>query len=543
MWNHAWGPWWWWTSLSEVVRHGGALPWRTTLLRWPEGGVLWFIDPLLALVGAPLVPLLGAAGAWNLALLASVVFTSWAGAVFARALGEGRPVSVLAQSVASAALAGGALVLAALHNGISEALHLGTVALALAAGEQALVQPTPGRWARAGLGVGLVAWVSPYLGLGAGLALAARVLAGLPAAGRRGRAVLLRGAIMAGLLSMLVALPGLLPLVTQLGATDALVRRPEAMDEALALRNALDPRALLLPRSARLTDEGFAITAYLGLASLGLALLHHRRAWLAGAACCAVLALGPWLSWGGAWVELSGERVPLPWRAVQLLTPSMALTHASRLAAPAAVIVAGLAGLGAERLAGALGRRAWLGFGLPALALADGLLASGVPWPLSTAPAEIPAVYAALPAGQSGGQGVLDLPTDAGATMATSRYLYWQTAHGLPIPYAPDARASTASLLDDPFFRALASLCRRRPDEAAALRLEGIPPELAAAEARPERLRDRGYRWIVLHQDLDPAAAPALEALLRAALGPGEVVGGSIRWDLAARATGQAHGR
>ena len=51
VWNHAWGPWWWLFSLQQ-----GRLPWETGLLQAPVGGVLWFIDPILAALGAPLAP-------------------------------------------------------------------------------------------------------------------------------------------------------------------------------------------------------------------------------------------------------------------------------------------------------------------------------------------------------------------------------------------------------------------------------------------------------------------------------------------------------
>ena len=62
---------------------------------------------------------------------------------------------------------------------------------------------------------------------------------------------------------------------------------------------------------------------------------------------------------------------------------------------------------------------------------------------------------------------VLDLPTDAGETMGSSRYLYYQSAHSQGIPYGPDARAS-ASLLRE---LAISLLCRRRADEHQRLGL------------------------------------------------------------------------
>ena len=528
VWNHAWGPWWWASALAD-----GGLPWRTALLRWPDGGVLWFIDPALALVAAPLVPLLGAAAAWNAALLLSVTLTSAGAARFARALAGEAGLSLASQAVASASAAGGAWVLGALHNGVSESLHLGPLAYALALGEEAVARPERGRWARAGLALGAVCWVSPYFGLAGGLALLVRLGHALASPGRGGRAsrALLAPRGLGGLaLGAAVAAPVLGLFSAQLGSTDALVRRPEGMNEQLALTHAADLLHLLAPPTFALDmREHMVHTAYLGLVALALAWggRRGRGGWIAAAMVCAVMGLGPWLSWRGAWVELGGARVPLPWRAVQALAPWLALTHALRLAAPAVLIVSGLAAQGAARLRLPSPALAWLA---PALVLLDGLALSGGLWPLATAPAQIPAVYAAI--GQATDEGVLDLPTDAGATMATSRYLYWQTGHRHPIPYAPDARASTASLIDEPFFRALAARCARRPDEQASL---GLDPSAPPATG-PERLRDRRYRWIVLHPELDPSSSAELEALLSAWLGPGERIEGALRWDLGAQA-------
>jgi hypothetical protein len=127
VWNHAWGPWWWAASLAD-----GQLPWQTELLRYPEGGVLWFIDPLMAGVATPLVPLLGVAGAYNLALLLDVAFTAWAARRLALAFGCREAPSW----VASVAAVGSAWLACELHNGITEATHLGFVALALAWGHE-----------------------------------------------------------------------------------------------------------------------------------------------------------------------------------------------------------------------------------------------------------------------------------------------------------------------------------------------------------------------------------------------------------------------
>lgn len=525
VWNHAWGPWWWWDSLSR-----GALPWETTLLAYPRGGVLWFIDPVLAAGGAPLVPLFGPAGAYNAMVVLYVAFASWSASRLARSLGVEGP----ARWVASAAFAGSAWVVCEVHNGISEAFDVGFVALALAWTEDAARAPSPRAWAKAGVGIGLAAVASPYLGLGAGVYALVR---GLPA---------IRQAWLGAIVAVLVAAPPALGLRAQLHSDAAIIKHPESMNDQLALHNAVDPRTFLAPlgfRSVDLGAEGFEHSMYMGLLALGLAMLglwrlrradgEGRWAWLRApgpwiglaAGVSLVFALGPYLYWGEGWATLGGSRLRLPWWAIQKLAPGLAVTHPLRLGVPALAAVSGLAAVGAARLAP--GRRALL---LATVVLFDGLVISGAPWPMSTADARTPEalVTIARAAGAAPGESaVLDLPTDAGETMATSRYLWWQTAHGRPIVYGPDARASTSPLIHDSAFRTLAAASTRRADEAHRLQLGG-----AADRAATRSLRDIGIRWVVVHHDIDPEAGARLEAMLTAELGPGMRTGRASLWDL-----------
>ena len=259
IWNHAWGAWWWWESLS-----GGELPWRTQLLHWSDGGVLWFIDPVLAALGAPLVPVLGAAAAVNMVLLAYVAFASWSVWRFAETLGA----SEHARWVASCAYGGSAWMLCELHNGITEATNIGPVALALAWTEEAAQRGGRRAWAKAGVGVGLASLASPYLGLGTGLAALVR---GLPH---------IREAWLGGLVAVTVAAPPALALRSQLHAHDAIIKHPEAMNAQLSMHNAVDPRTFVQPlgfRSVDLSAEGFEHSMYLGWIAMGLTLLALRR--------------------------------------------------------------------------------------------------------------------------------------------------------------------------------------------------------------------------------------------------------------------------
>jgi hypothetical protein len=524
IWNHAWGAWWWWESLS-----GGDLPWRTQLLHWSDGGVLWFIDPVLAGLGAPLVPFFGPVAAVNLVLLAYVAFASWAIGRFAESLGAEEN----ARWVASCAFAGSAWLICELHNGITEAANIGPVALALAWTEDAARSGEKKDWAKAGLGVGLASLASPYLGLGTAIAVLIR---GLPH---------IRQAWLGAIVAGLVAAPPTLALRAQLQAEDAIIKHPGTMNEELSLHNAVDLRTFFEPlgfRSVDLSAEGFEHSMYLGWIALVLALLslwrsrdpaeestpaspNAPRLWMAGAVACLIMSLGPFLFWGGEWLTTdAGARYRLPWWSLQQLAPGLAITHPLRLAVPALAIVSALAALGAsQRLQDARV------LGVAVLVLLEGLAFSGAPWPIATADARAPAVYETIARESDTLEwGVLDLPTDAGPTMATSRYLFWQSSHRLPIPYGPDARASTNVLLDRPSFKALARLSNRRPDENKRLNLDSP----GSGGTNPSQLMADGIRWIVVHRSLDSDAAEQTIEALENDLGKGQEIDGAVLWDL-----------
>ena len=81
VWNHVWGSWWWFDSLSN-----GIAPWQTTLLQYPDGGTLWFIDPVLAVLGLPFAGF-SPALAYNFGIWIYLAFASWTARRFAIALG------------------------------------------------------------------------------------------------------------------------------------------------------------------------------------------------------------------------------------------------------------------------------------------------------------------------------------------------------------------------------------------------------------------------------------------------------------------------
>jgi hypothetical protein len=507
VWNHVWGPWWWKHSLLD-----GSIPWRTTMLKWPEGGVLWFIDPVLAVVGAPLT-LLSPVLAYNLVMLAYAAFASWSARRFARSLGaNGR-----AEWLASIGFVLSGWMIGEMHNGISEAVNIGPAALALAWTEDACRAEGSERkaWLKAGLGVGLCFLASPYLGMGVSIAAGIR---GFPH---------IRNAWAGACSAALVALPPLLALRGQLNHYGAIIKRPEGMNEQLSLHNAVDIRTFFAPlgfQSRDLSGEGFYHSMYLGLAMLILASLSLRRhrLWLAALLVCLTMSLGPYLYWGDGWMVIANARIRLPWWFLQQAIPGLAITHPLRLAIPCLAIVAAVAAVEASKVK-------WYDK-VPFLGLAialDGLLLCGAPWPIQTADATIPNIYTLIQR-DSREVGILDLPTDSGSTMEASRYLYYQTYHQKPIPYAPDVRASTSSLLRYNAFRRLAAMCKRRADEDRALALG----RSFSGSDQVKTLRPAEIGWVVLHHEIDPIATQKLGSLLRLELGNGVTIGNATAWKL-----------
>lgn len=506
VWNHAWGPWWFWTRLSQ-----GVLPVQTELLAAPVGGRLWFPDLLGALAGAPLVPLLGPILAWNLVVLFHLALASLGGRRLAVELGADSRASW----VAAAGLACSPFVLSEVHNGISEAFAVGPSVLTLAL---MLRAARPGLGVREGilsvLGLGLVAGLtaggSAYFSIGTatvGLLL-------LPWTLWRARTAL-PGVLLRLLLALGLALAIALPILRTAWWTlqaDWLVFRPPVREladmEAQLRHNAVDPRTFFWPgdfQSVDLSAEGFLHSSYLGVVVLLLAL--RARLWLPLLAVVGglVLSLGPWLWYEGDWVLRGGDRLMLPYRHLIEFLPASALGHPQRVGLPAIALLLALAARGLS------GLRPAIAGGLGALALVELLLVAPTPWPLARTPVvdRQPAAWIAAQA-SSPQEIVLDLPADLPPTMRTSRHLFYQALHGQPVPYKPDVRAGTASIGGLRSFRWLTGM------------EEGEAPSGGAAE-----LERWWVRWVVVHRDLydDEAEQARVEAALTEWYGPPEVVG------------------
>lgn len=495
VWAHVWGMHWFVTELVQ-----GRFPWEVVGASWPETRVLWYIDPIGALLSAPL-QLIHPALAWNGLLLAEIVALAFCGWGWGRSLG-GRGW------LAGAALATTPMIQAELWNGVSEAVWLAPVALAgwLAAHRS--------RWA--GLAVGVSLAMTPYHGIGAALLVTALTLLGGAPSLEGPRPTWQRRVgdlVLAGAIALLVAAPFMWLLKEGVSSKLSFVNRPflQGWNWPSLYSNAVDPRALVTPGqfwSVPFVESAQGIswrrTPYLGLGLLGLSvvgLVRVPRLWplVLPLGVLVTATLGHFLFFDNGWVETAeGGKYQLPLGLVveQL---GIAMEHPMRFAGSAVVVLAGLA----DRAAGR-----W-GLLLAPLIVFEHLQLAPHAWPISTSPAGLPAVHVGL---EADGKAVIDLPADYGAGMHTDRYLYWETLHGRPVPWNNHV-GSTGTASMNPALRTMALLSKRGPVVPGT---PGVPAADADLPAALDELVDQGLGWVVVHPWMfrsDPVALKHREAL------------------------------
>jgi hypothetical protein len=516
VWNHAWGYWFVAQSLGQ-----GVLPLSTDLIA-PDGGALYFIDMLGALIGAPITALAGAAAGYNLVLLLRVAAAGLAAQCLTEAL-TGRGAHCW---VAGAAYAAMPYLLSELHNGITEVAAVHWLAWTLLAAQRVRTDPSPSRWRWLGLAQGLCTAANFYYGLLSGLMVL--IVLGLDAwAGRkRVQRLPLRSVLIAIGIAALIALPFYGSFQWSLMTQTAIMVRPGAVASSWMLEhNAVDPRTFIVPGAFQSVDlaargEAFLHTGYLRwsvilLAGLGLFSRPSLRPWAVAGLVSALLGLGPFL-WWGEHVMVGGRHVSLPFYWLQLILPDLAITHTLRLALGAQLVAVVAAGAGVAVLVARVGKLA--AAGALGIILAEGLLGSPAPWPVATSPASVPAGTEDLGPGP-----VLDLPGSVGATMATSRYFWYQTVHGQPVPWTPNVRLDSCRDLDvqgaftNPTARAQTHQVVEDP---------GSGPDFLQLS-----LLDR-YSAIVVHTDLEQRAElpSSYVTTLTEVLGPPEVMGDLRVW-------------
>lgn len=533
----------WRTSESLLAR--GALPEETHLVDFPGGGALFPSDPGNSVFFLPVYAAFGPEARFNAAPLAQLVLGALA--TFALAL-------QLTRSPGGALVAGTAfgfspfLLSYALESGCSEAAAVAGFPLLLLFLLRTLRGPGLANPALAGACAFLLAFSSLYYGV-FGLLLVAYVALGTAAFARRGSdlwpgeeeageplvsrgpaARLLVFAAVAGLL----ALPLASTVLRTLGSPRSVLPREELSER----REVFDARGatssvladMVTPGKAALRERDVETrlvrTTYTGLLVLGLAAAALRRrsplvAFLAGGAgFFLLLSLGPHLALGGA---LRGpdsgnllflaffhgfplfDRIFEPFRLHVLVTLFLAV----------------LAAIGFRELSG--GRRGLAaGLAVSLLVMAEYLLVSPAPFPLSVTVPERPAWCARLRADPRP-YAVLPLPfTLRGGPLFHKRVFWLQTLHRRPLPngvafYPPLARESAV-------YR---ELLEHEGGELA-------PWDRQAAPAGFAELGRRGFGRVLAHREAYlPEAWRDVSGFLTEVLGAPESLGDDVySWDL-----------
>ena len=121
-WNHVWGYWW----VSETLSQGAWPAW-TNLLSYPEGGTLYFIDTVQAVLVTPIYMLVGPAMAFNLVIIFGFALSAWGAWLLAYRL-TGDAVS---SGIAMVIYGASPHLLGQAYNGISETMCAGWLPIAL----------------------------------------------------------------------------------------------------------------------------------------------------------------------------------------------------------------------------------------------------------------------------------------------------------------------------------------------------------------------------------------------------------------------------
>ncbi len=499
VWNHVWG-------FGFVARAllAGELPIRADELVWPVGGRLWFIDTFNAVLTLPAQLAWGPVAAYNLSCFANLALCGLGAHLLARAVtgSDGGAVFAGVAYMTAPHLLGQA------YNGISETLAAGWLPLALLAARAAFAEPTPRRAAIAGLAFGVNAVANWYYGLFAGLALAGMVLWGVVHGWRALAPLRAAGLLAVGVAVCAVVMVGPFGLfLSTMEAEDAVVTRdPGFVWMTLVMHNMTDLVSLLRPGRfyspdlKAMFDEDLIVVVYLGWALVlpALAALWSTRARDASRAAWMTalylsLSLGPFLYVGGAYVDVAGRWIPLPFLFLFRAFPLFSrISHAYRFAIGATLGLA-LLGAWAVRAAERRGAGAW--------ALVAALCVARVVETAAFSPAHVPiptatfaphAVYAQLDGGA-----VLDLPITM-PVLSRARWIANQLVHGEAVPYG----------LNDPLPLYLyVNRYTRYLVELERSPIAMLPPQLPVLDlvAAQAELRDRGLRWIVVNKARYPA--------------------------------------
>jgi len=520
-WNHVWGYWWVADELAS-----GRWPSRVDGLAFPDGGTLYFIDTVQAVLSVPLQWVVGPAMAYNMIMFLGLALAAFGGWLLAYKV-TGDPV---AAGVAMVIYGCSPHLLGQAYNGISETVCAGWLPIAMWSLLRFLDRPDWRRASLLGLMMAMTMLTSWYYGLFA--VLATLILVGWRALRQPWiqpwvKTMLRLGG--AATLGGLLVSPLLLAFRASLDAPDALVTRdPEFVEASLLYHNITDILAFFRPGKVPSPDllaqygEELMIVIYLGWVGLILsaaALLLTRRhrqlgPWVWIGIIFFVFSLGPYLNMDGKMVEIDGRRIPMPFLPLFDALPLFSrISHPFRFVVGVSMALSVIAAAGLRHLLRNVGTRArlmTLGV-LASLGIMEFALASPAVLPIPTSDATIPAAYQEIALDPEPGA-VLDLPM-AVPNLERAVYVWYQAVHGRPVPWGLNDPMPESLLRN----RLTATLMRME-----ASRARSLPPRLPELDLviAARALERQGYRYLVLHERSYPDfKLTQVEALLTGLFG------------------------
>lgn len=523
-WNHVWGYWW----VSESLANG-EWPRHTSLLSYPTGGTLYFIDTIQVVLSYPVIRLWGPAVAFNLVLIFGLALSAFSAWLLARHLTS----DGIAAYVALVIYGASPHLLGQAYNGISETVCAGWMPLTLYFLIRLMESPTWFRALALGIAAGLCMLTSWYYGLFA--ALGSAILLMWHGA-RQPYVVDWRGFAPRVLASLGVAgamiWPAFRAFQSSLGAEDALVTRdPEFVEASLLNHNITDVVALVRPGKTPSPDlfalygEELLIVIYIGWVGLffaGAALWWTRSKkrwapWVWLGLLFAMFSLGPYLNVGGEYLEYGGKKVPLPFLAFYKAMPIFdRISHPFRFVVGLNLAVGLVASIGFRHLLRHRSQRfrTMCVSILAVLVLCETRFGSPASIPIPTSDGRIPEAYTEMTQDPVEGA-VLDIPLTV-PNLERAIYVWYQSEHGRPVPWGLND-PMPKRLLEN---RLVTTLIRMEASRAWYL-----PPHLPQLDilVGTRSLARQGYRYVVVHTYLYPFfKARKIEALLTGAIGEPE---------------------
>lgn len=510
LYDHVWGYGWFAHSLMQ-----GKLPLYTDISHG-EGGSLWFVDPVGALLSLPFQAVFS--------LPVAVGATLWLqlslGLGAAYALGWDRFRDQGAALVVAVCYAGGGYGLSIIHSGTLEYLCLAPLPLFWLGVERRQPGLSAVAWAWATLG-------SFYYGAFIGILF-------LSTLGDRSFAwKILRYALLPNLLIGIVA--GL-----TLNRADAVIHAESAPGWNYSSLPLTDLWTFIapdyhFPDLARMGNQGIvhanplpwlASIAALWAVWKGRQIPDQRR-WSLLLGACLLLALGPGLCVAGWIPKIAGYTLPLPTALFYLPgSPLRFIHHPYRLVVLPLLFIGLLAGQAVR------GRPAWAA-GLVVASILQTLFLSPAPWPIPKADAQVPEIYQNLQGG------ILDFPPEF--HQMNRLYTYYQTLHWQRIPYGVNVYVPESLRQNGLFLGWMGCLndhgARGVSRDGGPPVWNGRPPKGMVVNADrvrvgKEELLSQGYAWVILHEAaLQSAELRCLTGRLGAAVA---AQGGLSRYALAA---------